>query len=159
MQSTQGFDEGNEVYRNFIQSLRAERTRIGYRDALSRFMAHLGIDSVDALLMGGDVKAIQNAIIGWLVYLKNERKLAYATRTSYLSGVMHFYLMNDIELNRKKLGAFLGEAGKSVEERPYTKQEIRQLLQLCDSRMKAVILLLASSGPAWSTHIFSSMTR
>lgn len=47
MQSTQGFDDGSEVYRNFIQSLKAERTRISYRDALSRYMQFMGVDSVE----------------------------------------------------------------------------------------------------------------
>lgn len=58
---------------------------------------------------------------------------------SYLSGVTHFYLMNDIELNRKKLAAFLGEATRAVEESPYTKNEIRQLIRLCDSIAKTLL--------------------
>ena len=59
--------------------------------------------------------------------------------------------MNDITLNRKKISRFIGKknvkAGLgSDKSKAYTRDQIAQILAVADERIKAIILLLTSSG-------------
>jgi integrase len=54
--------------------------------------------------------------------------------------------MNYIEPRRHKINCYLPEERKVNDDRAYTHEEIGQLLQFCDLRMKALVLMLASSG-------------
>ena len=58
----------------------------------------------------------------------------------------HFFFINDVMINRKKLSKFLGEQENKYEYRSYTLDEISSLLSLCDERGKAIVLLMASTG-------------
>jgi integrase len=64
----------------------------------------------------------------------------------YLSAILHFYSMNDVVLNRKKIGMYVGDYIRTQKDRAYTTQEIHQLLDFCDERSKALVLLLAFPG-------------
>ena len=54
--------------------------------------------------------------------------------------------MNDIRINKEKIGKFLGESGRKNTDRAYTYDEIKKILDVADLRMKSVILLMASTG-------------
>ena len=54
--------------------------------------------------------------------------------------------MNDIRINKEKIGKFLGESGRKNTDRGYTHEEIKKILDVADLRMKSVILLMASTG-------------
>jgi integrase len=54
--------------------------------------------------------------------------------------------MNDVTLNKKKLYRYLGEQTRAHKDRAYTAEEIAKILQSCDLRLKAIVLLMASSG-------------
>lgn len=75
-----------------------------------------------------------------------EMKLASNSIKSRLNPVFHFYEMNDVALNKKKIKMFKGEFIKKTRDRAYTHEEIRKILDVCDLRMKVVILLMASTG-------------
>jgi integrase len=62
------------------------------------------------------------------------------------AALKHFYEMNDIVLNWKKINRFVGEKMRTVKDRPYTREEIRKMLDKCDERKRVMILLLASTG-------------
>ena len=62
------------------------------------------------------------------------------------AALKHFYEMNDIILNWKKINRFIGEKTRTVKDRAYTKEEIRKMLDKCDERKRVMILLLASTG-------------
>jgi integrase len=59
---------------------------------------------------------------------------------------MHFYAMNDIVLNRKKISMYVGDYVRANKDRAYTTTEIQRLLEFCDERAKALVLLMASTG-------------
>jgi integrase len=59
---------------------------------------------------------------------------------------MTFYKVNDIEPRGHRIKQYLPEDYKAYEDRAYKPQEIQRLLEFCDQRLKALILLLASSG-------------
>jgi integrase len=54
--------------------------------------------------------------------------------------------MNDVDLKWKKIKSFKGEFYNVVEDRPYTREEIKTLVDRAELRDKAIILLMASSG-------------
>jgi integrase len=59
---------------------------------------------------------------------------------------MTYYDLNEVILNKKKIYRYLGEEEKPIENRGYTREEIAKMLEVCDERVKALILLLASTG-------------
>ena len=59
---------------------------------------------------------------------------------------MTFYELNEVILNKKKIYRYLGEEEKPIENRAYTIEEIARMLEVCDERVKALILFLASTG-------------
>jgi integrase len=55
--------------------------------------------------------------------------------------------MNDIILNWKKINSFKGDFYDVIEDQPYTREQIKSLVDKAEPlRNRAVILLLASSG-------------
>ena len=63
-----------------------------------------------------------------------------------MAALYHFFSINDVVINRKKLARFLGEQENKYEYRSYTIEEISSLHSLCDERGKAIVLLMASTG-------------
>jgi integrase len=59
---------------------------------------------------------------------------------------MTFYDLNEVILNKKKIYRYLGEEERPIENRGYTTEEIAKMLEVCDERVKALILFLASTG-------------
>jgi integrase len=54
--------------------------------------------------------------------------------------------MNDVLLNSKKIGQYLGEQQRAHIDRAYTIEEISKLLSAADERTKVIVSLLASTG-------------
>ena len=63
-----------------------------------------------------------------------------------LCALTHFYSINDVLINRKKIAKFMSDSENKYEYRSYTTDEISSLLSISDEREKMIILLLASSG-------------
>jgi hypothetical protein len=93
-----------------------------------------------------DQKQIQQKIIDYISYLKKERTVAAVTINLYLAPIFHFYSMNDIILNRKKIGRFIPEITKVHKDRAYTTEEIAKLSNFYDLQNRAIVLLFASTG-------------
>ena len=94
-------------------------------------------------LIKQDPKTIEEQIIDFIIAQKD---VARATKALQLSAIVSFYSINDITLNRKRLGKFLGPKQKRVKDRPYTLEEISKMLAVSDERMKCVVLILTSTG-------------
>src|SRR5438128_7319235 len=56
---------------------------------------------------------------------------------------MTFY---EVILNKKKIYKYLGEEERPIENRGYSREEIAKMLEVCDERVRALILFLASTG-------------
>jgi integrase/recombinase XerD len=111
-------------------------------------MNHLKICNPDELLIHQEnPKIVQDQIIEYLIQLKNPpHSLRFATRSQYLAAIMTFYDLNEVVLNKKKIYRYLGEEERPIENRGYTPEEISKMLEVCDERARAIILLLASTG-------------
>jgi integrase len=135
-------------YRIFIEGLKSPVTKAAYTFALQKYMKYLKIASPDDLLRYQDnPKLIQNNIIDYLIFLKNPPiSLRYATRSQYLAAILTFYDLNELVLNKKKIYRYLGEEERPIENRGYTTEEIAKMLEVCDERVKALLLFLSCTG-------------
>jgi integrase len=135
-------------YRIFIEGLKSPVTKAAYTYALSKYMNYTKIENPDDLLQYKDnPKFIQNQIIDYLINLKNPpSSLRYATRSQYLAAIITFYDLNEVILNKKKIYRYLGEEERPIENRGYSREEIAKMLEVCDERVRALILFLASTG-------------
>src|SRR6185436_17162670 len=133
----------DRAYFNFSASLKSPQTRSKYEWNLNRFLLFNRVSINQLVALSPD--RIQDMVIDYIAKMKKE-----GLSTSYinvtLAAIKHLCVMNDIIINSKKINKFVGEPTKLQEDRPYTREEIHQLLNVCDLRMKALVLLLASTG-------------
>jgi site-specific recombinase XerC len=128
-----------DVYLNFVNSIKSDVTKKTYEYNLRLFMEFCGIDKFEDLI------GRQNQIITYLMSLR-EKKLSYNSISTRLNAIYHFYDMNDVSLNKKKIKMFKGEYTRKVVDRAYTHEEISKMLDVSDLRTKTIVLLMASSG-------------
>ena len=118
-----------EAYRNYIKLLRSAYTRYMYNVLLKSYMTYCKVSDINDLLNyeNDNPKLIQSNIIDYLIELKEKRGLAFKSRCLYSTALHHFYDMNDITLNWKKINSFISidEEIKTVKDRPYTYEEIK----------------------------------
>ena len=142
-----------DCYNNLANTVKSKHTLVIYKYGLTQFMHYLQISDVNNLMvLSQDAKALQYKIIDYVMRLR-QRSLAPSSVKTLLASVVHFYTMNDVSLNRKKIGAYLPskddreeEENEKSEDRPYTLAEISRLLEFCDLRNRAIVLLFASTG-------------
>ena len=136
--------EESQEYRYFIDSLPNAQTRKGYDFHLKKYCKYI---KKDILQNQEKPRLIEADVIQYLVSLR-QGKLSYGYTSAAASAISHFYTMNDILLNKKKISKFLGERTKKNmhSAKGYSRQQIAKLLQVCDERQKLVVYILASTG-------------
>jgi site-specific recombinase XerD len=144
LDQSQNQDTQNEedVYFNFINSIKSEVTKRIYENDIKLYLKFCNLTKLSELLMITDP---QKQMIKYIMSLR-KKGLATNSISTLLNGIYHFYEMNDIPLNKKKINMFKGEFTGKVIDRSYTHEEIRKVLDVSDLRMKVMILLMASSG-------------
>jgi integrase len=133
--------EQEHVYFNFINSIRSQVTRNVYEGHVKKFMKYCKVSRLSDLLK---IDA-QEQMIKYTMSMREEG-LAYNSISVRQSAIFHFYDMNDVVLNKKKIKMFKGAYSRKVIDRAYTHQEISKVLAVSDLRMKAIISLFASTG-------------
>jgi hypothetical protein len=118
-----------DVYSNFINSIKSDVTKKVYEYNLRLFMEFCGIDRYEDLI------GLHNQIIPYLISVR-DKKLSYNSISTRLSAIYHFYDMNDIILNKKKIKMFKGEYTRKVVDRAYTHDEISRILNVSDLILK-----------------------
>jgi integrase len=140
------FQRHSEPYKNFINTVDSEATKYDYIKALEYFMRFTKKETYGQLFsLATDPKKLEGIIRDYIIHLK-ERKLSSSTVSTYINPVLVFYQMNDITLNTKKLAKYRGKKHGLIDDKPYTRQQIKHLLDFASLRMKCVILLMASAG-------------
>jgi integrase len=89
---------------------------------------------------------LESRIRDYIVHLRHDKKLAPCTVTSYISPIVHFYEMNNFTLHWKRLKKFKAKHYSVVEDKPYTIEQIKTLLDVATLRDKCIILLMCSAG-------------
>jgi integrase len=135
----------SNAYKNFINTVDSEATKQNYRYTFTKFMEFCGLDNYDKMLLI-EPKKLEGLMRDYITHLKIDKNLSYNTVSLYVASVSHFYQMNDFVMNWKKLSKFKGKKRLVVEDKPYTKEQIRHMLDFADLRMKCIILLMSSAG-------------
>jgi integrase len=134
--------EKEDAYFNFINSIKSGVTKEIYQYNIKLFMKFCSTESYDALMQ---ISNPQTQIIKYLISLK-EKGLSSNSISTRLNAIYHFYDMNDVALNKKKINMFKGESSRKVVDRAYTYEEIKKILDVSDLRQKTITLLMASCG-------------
>jgi hypothetical protein len=125
-----------EPYRNFIDSLDSEATKKCYQDYLSYFMNFVKIEKYeDLLILNADPHKLEGIIRDYIIHMRQDKKLSSATISARIAGISHFYQMNDVIVNWRKL-KFRGRHSTVIEDRPYTRDEIKRLVDIAPLRDK-----------------------
>jgi integrase len=136
------------AFRNFMVSLRSDSTRESYSYYFYRFLKHnpkyinLTLDEI----LKVEPKELEKDIIETIIKMKEEECLSSSSTNLLAASLIHFFSINDVLLNRKKISKFIGEQQNKFEYRSYTHEEISKLLSILDERGKAAVLLMASTG-------------
>jgi integrase len=135
-----------DYYRHFINTIRTDSTLERYIFSLKKYMAYVGAKDVnDLMLLQDNPKLVQSKIIDFIIDLKKQ-DLSIDAINLYVAAIAKFYTVNDVNLNRRKIGMYMPKRKRRQQDRAYTTEEIAKLLQFCDERLKAVVLLMASTG-------------
>jgi site-specific recombinase XerC len=103
----------DEVYFNFINSLKSEITKETYKLNIKLFMDYCNVITYSDLLI---ITEPQKQIIKYLIWLR-EKGLSSNSISTRLNAIYHFYEMNDVTLNRKKINMFKGQFVKAHQPR------------------------------------------
>ena len=108
-----------DAYFNFINSLKSDVTRKIYEYNIRLFMDFCGINNFENLI------GQQNQIIPYLMSLR-KKKMSYNSICTRLNAIYHFYDMNDVTLNKKKIRMFkrvhyLSSSGRIYKVKIYKK--------------------------------------
>lgn len=123
----------------FLDSLKSEQTKSQYSYHLERFNKYNRHRSLLQL------RNPSQTVIEYLVSMRKEH-LSYSYRSLSLSTIKHYYEMNDVLLNWKKIRKFLAEKTSDNKLRAYTHEEIQKLLSVADPTYAAIILTYCSTG-------------
>ena len=135
--------ENTRPYQNFIQSLKSDYTKRDYKKALSRYLSHYNTTLERMLSL--PVDEVEEKLVDYIVFLKKD-DLSTSFINMNFCALKHFYFMNNVRINKEKIGKFLGESKKKNVDRSYFHREIKSMLDIADLRFKVVISVLASTG-------------
>ena len=137
------------AYLNFINSLKSKETKRKYIYLFAKYLEYLNIsyeELASTKLLKRDIRTIESDIILYMTRLKDEKGYSFASLNTSLAAITLFFTMNDIIVNRKKIGKYLGEHIKTIKDRGYTHDEIKKMLDVSDLKFKVFITLMASTG-------------
>lgn len=125
-----------------------EQTRESYTKKLSDILRYSGLDAQDVIaLANSEPRRLERLLMGYIEVLKS-RGVSSSIVKEHLQVVKHLLVMNDLEnsIPWSKLSKLMPRARKVGIDRAPSRYEIRKLLEHADIRLKALILLLASSA-------------
>jgi integrase len=138
--------EERRIYR-VTDGLKSSDTIRTYRHAFKHFIEITVKNDDLQTLIDTKPSVIESKIVGHIEYLKDVKKLKYWSIQVYCAAILHFFEMNDVVLNTKKIKRFLPpDEGHYADDRPYSVSEIQQILDKCDVSSRVIILLMASTG-------------
>jgi integrase len=150
-QNFQNQEQSPRIY-PVTEGVESNQTKIVYQRLFNHFLDYVKIHDLQVLL-DFSPKVIKQMIVDYVLWLRDEKPGKKLSRTSikvHLAAILHFFQINndDFNLTIKNFRIHLPSVDDSIydNDRPYTVEEIAQVLKDCDPRGKAVILLLCSTG-------------
>ena len=143
-----GIVEEKGALQNFLLGFKSPATKESYLKKLRMFLRFAGMEPDDVIEIARNrPKELEQLLLHFINWLK-ERGVSGSTIRQHAQALKHFLFMNDLETALKwgKLSKLMPKARKIGMDRAPTKKEIRKLLEYADVRLRALILLLCSSG-------------
>jgi integrase len=135
----------SEAYKNFINSINGDITRHEYDRNFCYFMTFCKVTDYEEMKLFSS-SILEGLIRDYVIHLRHERNLSPATVSSYLAPIAHFYEMNDTTIKWKKLKKFKAKHYNVIEDKPYSREQIKTLIDAAPLRDKCIILLMSSAG-------------
>lgn len=136
---------GLQVY-SVEDGIGAEATRKLYKVLFDNFLDYCQIQDPSVLLKENP-RQLEDRIIGYVRFLATTKGRTRGSINNILSSIFHFFEMNDLLLNKRKIKRFLPPDRRATDrDRAYTHEEIQRILLNCDERTRVMVLLMASTG-------------
>jgi site-specific recombinase XerD len=132
------------AYQNFMEPLETKATERLYKIGLNTFKDFAKVEEYEELLLKGTTDLIAD----FIQHLKDKGNSRRTIR-SYLTGVKHFYIMNDnTSINWGKMRKFLGKVQmkKKNNDELYSKEQLQRLMEVATERERIAFLLMLSGG-------------
>jgi integrase len=132
------------------EGIQSKHTRLAYQQNFDRFLNKISIHDRQVLL-DFSPKVIKQIIIDYIRYLSEEKGIRRNSIKTQIAPIIHFFKINNDDFNLRMDNFKLHlppDEGPVNEDRPYTTEEIAQVIRVCgsDPRTRVAILLLCSSG-------------
>ncbi|HEY7079534.1 MAG TPA: site-specific integrase [Nitrososphaeraceae archaeon] len=144
LQEQQGHPDG-EAYANFINAINSAVTRREYKNKFAYFMRWCNVANHDNMLLFS-INDLESRIRDYIIHLRHDKRLAPSTVSGYIASIVHFYEMNGFTLHWKRLKKFKAKHYSVVEDKPYTVDQIKLLVEAANLRNKCIILTMCSAG-------------
>lgn len=127
----------------FKKSLKNPYTKRNYETNFDRFAKWAKLSKSCNELLTMDARKIEDKIVKYVEKLESAGK-STSTLIITMSAIRKFFVANRAEsrLNWKWLNGNVTKNNGVVKDRDYTKQELQTVLKHCDSRKRAILLLL-----------------
>jgi site-specific recombinase XerD len=132
------------AYQNFIEPLETKATERLYKIGLNTFKDFAKVEDYEELLSKGTTDTIAD----FIQHLKDKGNSRRTIR-SYLTGVKHFFIMNDnTSINWGKMRKFLGKVHTTTKnnDKLYSKEQLQRLMEVATERERIAFLLMLSAG-------------
>lgn len=134
----------NQIY-GVDEGLQSPETARRYKVSFKGFLDYCQVSKYD--LLQESPRRLEDRIIGYIRFLHEFKGQGRGTINTSVSAVFHFFEMNDVLLNKRKVKRFYPPDTKEKDrDRAYTHEEIGQMLLNCDERSRMIVLLMASTG-------------
>jgi site-specific recombinase XerD len=129
-------------FEDFLEGLRTDGTRTNYRYGITWVLG----DQPDEFITLAK-KSRHSAEDRLITFIrKNRDRVASATLVNPIMAVKSLLEYHEVLLNWKKVRRELPAHQKVADDRAPTPEEIRKLLNVCELRMRVVVLVMSSSG-------------
>ncbi len=146
-QQTRAPQYDGESVRQFLKGFHSDATREVYLRTLFQFVESCKL-TPDELLAetNRDPKSTYHLIVDYIERRKSE--VSGSTIRVMIASLKHFFEMNDADqaVNWTKVSRLIPKARKTGSDRAPTTEEIRQMVNEADIRIRCIILMCASSG-------------
>jgi integrase len=131
-------------YDKFIESCKSDKTKREYTAALERFMKRYEINDYGDMLHLSVIK-LEEMLIDYTLFMK-KGDLSRGYLAQQMSGIKRFFFMNRVVLNWDLIIQYRGEFKRKQKDEAYDHDQIGKILEICDIRTRAIILMFASTG-------------
>ena len=129
----------------FHSAIKSEATKKQYDVLLEQFKKYFIIKDYDSLI-SIDSKELQKMVEDYVLYHRSQDK-SYGLINGMVCSLSLFFSMNDRTLNWQKIKKMLPERTKPTGDKPYTTEQIRQILKNTSNlKYRAMIHLMANAG-------------